>query len=190
MLCGKRHGTPPIGQDTQPSLKYCMEACAANFACRSVDFNEATCACYYSNHQGEPNITTPVFSSAYAIGCAGACKSAPLTPPGPPKVDFLCGKQGLAYAMYTNNKPDGKPNRPTAANTPVLTRLSSKTAKSISPVKPTSSALPMRKASTATHLRTQHTPLSITEVTFRSASWRIHLHHPRSRRHRFALVWC
>ena len=87
-----------------------METCAANFTCRSVDFNDNTGTCYYTAHVGEPTVATPGFSSAYSIGCGGACKCGASKPAGPPTVDLSCGNQGLAYAMYSNYDKNGKPN--------------------------------------------------------------------------------
>ncbi|KAK8867590.1 pan domain containing protein [Apiospora arundinis] len=74
MSCCKRHGVKTIGQDHMPSLKACMSACGTVPACQSVDWHQATGICYFGKHSGEPNINVAGWSSAYSIGCAGACK--------------------------------------------------------------------------------------------------------------------
>ncbi|KAL3461713.1 hypothetical protein BJX64DRAFT_289123 [Aspergillus heterothallicus] len=72
--CGMRHGTryiaPPLTKET---LRECVNTCASLLSCRSVDYHERARRCYLSDHQGEPTIPAPGFSSAYDVGCVGAC---------------------------------------------------------------------------------------------------------------------
>ncbi|KAL4860300.1 hypothetical protein BDV12DRAFT_205282 [Aspergillus spectabilis] len=73
MNCEMRHGTHYITSVSKDTLKECINACAALLSCRSVDYHERARKCYFSNHQGEPTIPAPGFSSAYNLGCAGGC---------------------------------------------------------------------------------------------------------------------
>lgn len=75
MNCGKRHGTAYLDTIQKDTLKDCMDACAALVPCHSVDYHGRTKKCYLSDHQGEPTIPAPGFSSAYSLGCAGACST-------------------------------------------------------------------------------------------------------------------
>lgn len=119
--CGKRHGTTNLKSDKQKSLQDCMDSCASFIPCHSVDYHQMSQTCYYSNHHGEPIVATPGFSSAYSLGCTGACSGntscccscstgTPPKPPGPPTADLSCGNQGFQYAIYPNKKADGTLN--------------------------------------------------------------------------------
>jgi hypothetical protein len=88
------------------SFADCMDACAADTRCTSVDYRARDKKCYFSTHLGEPKTSTPGFSSAYSLGCTGACSAGngtgpvapePLCPPMP---DASCNNEGLAYAVY------------------------------------------------------------------------------------------
>ncbi|KAF7927900.1 uncharacterized protein EAE98_000312 [Botrytis deweyae] len=74
MDCCKRHGTIPIGDTQAGSLEECMKICGFTLACQSVDFQKDTGMCYFGKHSGAPTIAASGWASAYAIGCAGACK--------------------------------------------------------------------------------------------------------------------
>ncbi|THV48929.1 hypothetical protein BGAL_0220g00120 [Botrytis galanthina] len=74
MDCCKRHGTIPIGDTQAGSLEECMKICGFTLACQSVDFQRDTGMCYLGKHSGAPTIAASGWASAYAIGCAGACK--------------------------------------------------------------------------------------------------------------------
>jgi hypothetical protein len=100
-----------------------MNSCAAYLPCHSVDYHQASSTCYYSNHHGEPTISTPSFGSAYSLDCTGACSSngscassccgcstTARKPPGPPTPDLSCGNQGVLWAIYPNKKADGVAN--------------------------------------------------------------------------------
>jgi hypothetical protein len=72
--CGMRHGTKYIAQPlTKETLRECVNTCASLLSCRSVDYHERARRCYLSDHQGEPTIAAPGFSSAYDVGCTGGC---------------------------------------------------------------------------------------------------------------------
>jgi hypothetical protein len=80
-----------------------MEACAADNRCSNVDYHEHRRTCYLSTHHGEPTVSAPGFSSAYSLGCSGACRGKhnvthPAVPP--PLPDTSCGNEGLEYAVY------------------------------------------------------------------------------------------
>lgn len=130
MNCGKRHGSPVTAQNITKDFADCIEICAFQNNCRSVDYQVITKRCYQSAHHGEPTVITPGFSSAYAIGEPNECGEsprpvpppacpppptcpipAPPTPPPPSATpDLSCGNQGLGFAAYPNTLPNGKPN--------------------------------------------------------------------------------
>ncbi|KAK2591949.1 hypothetical protein QQS21_010353 [Conoideocrella luteorostrata] len=56
IVCGKKHGTQVIYQDTQDSLEECIEACGRLMACHSVDYDAPRKVCYYGKHQGAPTV--------------------------------------------------------------------------------------------------------------------------------------
>jgi GLEYA domain len=97
-----------------------MDSCASFTPCNSVDYHQSSQTCYYSKHHGEPTIVTPGFSSAYSLGCTGACSgnngsccscgtgTSPMAPV-PTAPDLSCGNQGFQYAIYPN-KRDGTSN--------------------------------------------------------------------------------
>ncbi|KAG9233630.1 GLEYA domain-containing protein, partial [Amylocarpus encephaloides] len=136
--CGKRHGTEYLKIDRQATLKDCMDSCASYIPCHSVDYQDRTRTCYYSNHHGEPTIITPGFSSAYSLGCTSSCcgntnsscrgcsgcnTCSPCIPPkplGPPMPDLSCGNQGVQYAIYGNTKADGSTNLFTGSGYPTF----------------------------------------------------------------------
>lgn len=103
MVCGKRHGT--AGQSMfMDSYEQCMTGCGMLVQCKSVDYHSQTGRCTFSDHAGEPTIDAPGYSSAYSMGCSGACKSYPKPAvagksmcPGP-------GKYHDAYWLI-DNKP-------------------------------------------------------------------------------------
>ncbi|OJJ42206.1 hypothetical protein ASPZODRAFT_137436 [Penicilliopsis zonata CBS 506.65] len=72
MVCGKRHGTEAVMEQVD-SWEQCMDYCGKLVQCRSVDYHRRTKRCYLGDHGGEPTIDAPGFSSAYSMGCAGAC---------------------------------------------------------------------------------------------------------------------
>ena len=74
MSCGKRHGTPILNFENVPSLEECMDKCAANSACSSVDFDQRRNICYLSNNDGPPTLDARIFASAHSVGCSGACE--------------------------------------------------------------------------------------------------------------------
>ncbi|KAI1848688.1 hypothetical protein JX265_005685 [Neoarthrinium moseri] len=74
MDCCKRHGVKAFAKEKLPSLKACMAACATAPACQSVDWQQDSGMCYFGKHSGEPTISVSGWSSAHAVGCAGACK--------------------------------------------------------------------------------------------------------------------
>lgn len=130
MNYGKRHGSPVIASNITEDFATCIETCALQSHCRSVDYQEITKTCYQSAHHGEPTVITPGFSSAYVIiepNDRGECPQpvpppacplpptcpvpTPLTPPLTP--DLSCGNQGFGFAVYPNTLPNGKPNAKT-----------------------------------------------------------------------------
>ncbi|KAK7955878.1 uncharacterized protein PG986_005100 [Apiospora aurea] len=74
MSCCKRHGVQHFVKEPMPSLMACMSACGIVPACQSVDHQLSTGLCYFGKHSGEPSINVAGWSSAYSVGCAGACK--------------------------------------------------------------------------------------------------------------------
>ncbi|KAK8060663.1 hypothetical protein PG996_010593 [Apiospora saccharicola] len=74
MSCCKRHGVQHFAKEHMPSLKSCMSACGTVPSCQSVDYQQSTGLCYFGKHSGEPSISVAGWSSAYSVGCAGACK--------------------------------------------------------------------------------------------------------------------
>lgn len=74
MSCGKRHGTPILNIQNVANLEECMDQCAANSACSSVDFDQGRKICYLSNNDGPPTIDASIFASAHSVGCSGACE--------------------------------------------------------------------------------------------------------------------
>lgn len=126
----KRHGSPVIASNITEDFATCIETCALQSHCRSVDYQEITKTCYQSAHHGEPTGITPGFSSAYVIiepNDRGECPqpvpppACPLpptcpvpTPPTPPLTpDLSCRNQGFGFAVYPNTLPNGKPNAKT-----------------------------------------------------------------------------
>ncbi|KAK8042959.1 hypothetical protein PG994_013442 [Apiospora phragmitis] len=74
MSCCKRHGVKHFAKEQMPSLKACMSACGTVPSRQSVDWQASTGLCYFGKHSGEPSISVAGWSSAYSLGCAGACK--------------------------------------------------------------------------------------------------------------------
>lgn len=74
MSCCKRHGVEAFAKEPKPSLQACMETCGLVPACQSVDWHAESGMCYYGKHSGEPAINVAGWSSAYSLGCAGACR--------------------------------------------------------------------------------------------------------------------
>ncbi|PYH84414.1 hypothetical protein BO82DRAFT_399656 [Aspergillus uvarum CBS 121591] len=74
MECGKRHGTVSFKNETQPTYRDCIDACAEIPKCASVDYSNRTLTCYYGTHSGAPPVVAPGYFSAYSLGCAGACE--------------------------------------------------------------------------------------------------------------------
>jgi len=134
MFCGRRHATPYIKVDKQANLTECIDACAGFSSCSSVDYHETSKLCYYSDHRGQPAVTTETYSSAYSIGCAGACSGGgtcgnladkskrPVVPQPKGIPDLSCGNAGLEYAVYastlsnTSNVGQGDVNQFTGTN--------------------------------------------------------------------------
>lgn len=86
MNCGKRHGSPVIASNITEEFATCIETCALQSHCRSVDYQEITKTCYQSAHHGEPTVITPGFSAAYVIiepNDRGECPQ-PVPPPACP----------------------------------------------------------------------------------------------------------
>ena len=110
MNCNKRHGTTSTLTNNASNFSSCIDACAQTEGCKSVDFQEFTKSCYLSDHQGEPNVITPGFSSAYIIGNLDDCKACQRVFP-PPQLtpDLSCGNQGFNFAVYPNYLK-GRPN--------------------------------------------------------------------------------
>ncbi len=85
-----------------------------------------------SDHRSEPHVHTAGYSSAYALGCSGACsrgrgsgspnatRPAPPPPLGPQKPDLTCSNHGLAYAVYPNKLANGRDNVITAPDYPTF----------------------------------------------------------------------
>lgn len=146
-----------------------MDSCASHIPCHSVDYHDLSQTCYYSNHQGEPTIVTPGFSSAYSLGCTSSCCrtvesssqgcngrtscSPPCIPPkslGPLKPDLSCGNQGLQYAIYSNTRPEVSNNLALELAIPPLTRPSSRPTACSIPARGRGSGLARVLRSTAT----------------------------------------
>ncbi|EPS36387.1 hypothetical protein H072_10119 [Dactylellina haptotyla CBS 200.50] len=120
IVCGRRHATPHILSEGQGSFKDCMDACAGTNGCDSVDYHERSKTCYYSNHKGYPPVEATGYSSAWSVGCAGACGGnscgANLAPgqypklpvkQGPLKPDTSCGNIGLQHYATPNTDVNG-----------------------------------------------------------------------------------
>ncbi|KAF3922020.1 hypothetical protein ABW20_dc0106004 [Dactylellina cionopaga] len=123
ITCGRRHGTPHILSEGQASFKDCMDACAGINGCDSVDYHERSKTCYYSDHKGYPPMDAKGYSSAWNIGCAGACGGNncganlapgkyPVIPQqlGPPKPDTSCGNIGMQHYASPNTDYNGNKN--------------------------------------------------------------------------------
>ncbi|KAE8149881.1 hypothetical protein BDV25DRAFT_140399 [Aspergillus avenaceus] len=96
MICGKRHGTAGQSQYVD-SYEQCMSGCGMLVQCKSVDYHPRTGRCTFGDHGGEPTVDAPGYMSAYSMGCSGACKEYPKTPPA---IDSHCPAPGDYHAAY------------------------------------------------------------------------------------------
>lgn len=68
MECGKRHGTAPFKEEKTASYRDCLDGCAKNPKCISVDWSSRSEMCYYYTQELRPrrplDITVPTLSDA------------------------------------------------------------------------------------------------------------------------------
>lgn len=73
MECGKRHGTAPFKEEKTATYRDCLDGCAKNPKCISIDWSNRSEMCYYLTHSGAAPKKASGYNSAYSFGCSGVC---------------------------------------------------------------------------------------------------------------------